>query len=88
MLHTCSTTWCVWAVAAAAVGMSAGARGSYDDDHTNERVWLFVDPGVVAASSRGAGGDAWEVVVPPVKKEPSNPVMSETEIWEVRWDNT
>ena len=46
-------------------------------------VLLFVDPWLVPAHSAH-----WEPVVPAAAKEPSNPLMTEREIWEVRWDNT
>jgi hypothetical protein len=46
-------------------------------------VFLFVDP--QAAPGDRAG---WEPVVPAAQKEPSNPLMEERQIWEVRWDNT
>ena len=47
-----------------------------------QQVLLFVDPDVVACS------DGWDAVVPPAQKDPASPMMTEKEIWEVRWDNT
>ena len=49
-----------------------------------ERVWMFVDPFVVSAEAR----QGWRATVPAVTKEPRSPLMRETEVWEVRWDNT
>jgi hypothetical protein len=51
-----------------------------------ERVWLLVDPVVVPQAARSDSG--WEAHVPPVTKEPSNPLLKEDKLWDVRWDNT
>ena len=32
--------------------------------------------------------DGWTVHVPAVAKEPSNPLLVEDRLWDVRWDNT
>jgi len=49
-----------------------------------ELVWLLIDPSVVP---RPLGPD-WHVSVPPVHKHPSNPLMIEDRLWDVRWDNS
>ena len=51
-----------------------------------ECAFLAVDPGVISMDARESAG--WTVVVPPAAKHPSNPLMREDKVWEVRWDNT
>ena len=53
----------------------------------SERVWLLVDPAVVADG--GASSTAgWQLELPAPVKEPNNPLLVEDKLWDVRWDNT
>eukprot|EP00729_Bicosta_minor_P001424 gene1424-15846_t len=53
-----------------------------------ESVFLFVDPGVVTEVEVGRSEGGWIAAVQPATKESKAPLMDESEIWEVRWDNT
>eukprot|EP01051_Picozoa_sp_SAG22_P004304 SAG22_NODE_227_length_14641_cov_11.007908_8_plen_308_part_00 len=79
------------AAAAAVVPAPAAAAGQRPGGAAaREQVFHFVDPGVVPAAGQPQQLQerGWRAVVPPAQKEPSSPLMSEQEIWEVRWDNT
>lgn len=51
----------------------------------SEQVWLLVDPAVVADAGASNG---WQVELPAPIKEPTNPLLVEDKLWDVRWDNT
>lgn len=52
----------------------------------SERVWLLVDPAVVADG--GASSSGWQLELPTPIKESANPLLVEDKLWDVRWDNT
>ncbi len=54
----------------------------------SERVWLLVDPVVVADGGASSNSAGWQVELPAPIKEPENPLLVEDKLWDVRWDNT
>jgi hypothetical protein len=78
------------AAAALLLHMTAGVMSgsSSSSSALTEQVWLLVDPLVTPSAAAAVDAGWWEVVLPTPKKEASNPLLVEDQLWDLRWDNT